>query len=74
MSAVVLPEASARTRRLRDAVIATAAVAFALAVLYVVFIDQGALLAPLLGKLSYSNNYLHEFAHDGRHLFAAACH
>jgi hypothetical protein len=56
------------------AVGATALVALALFLLYVVFLDQGALLAPLLGDASRELNYLHEFTHDGRHLFGAQCH
>ena len=60
--------------RVRDLAIAGFAVLVAIAVLYAVFLDQGALLAPLLGKASYTANYLHEFVHDGRHLLAAPCH
>jgi hypothetical protein len=65
---------AAATRRLRDLVIAGFAVLAAVAILYAVFIDQGALLAPLLGKVSFNANYVHEFVHDGRHLMAAPCH
>jgi hypothetical protein len=32
------------------------------------------LLSPVLGKISQSANYIHEFAHDGRHLLGAPCH
>ncbi len=39
-----------------------------------VFLDQGALLSPMLGKVAASANYVHEFAHDGRHLLGAPCH
>ena len=60
--------------RLRDLAIAGFAVLAAVAVLYAVFIDQGALLAPLLGKASFNANYVHEFAHDGRHLMSGPCH
>lgn len=58
----------------RDTVIAAALVALAIFILYLVFFDQGALLTPLLGDAARDLNYLHEFAHDGRHLFAAQCH
>ncbi|MGZ6827561.1 MAG: CbtB domain-containing protein [Mycobacteriales bacterium] len=27
-----------------------------------------------MGKLAASANYLHELAHDGRHLLGAPCH
>jgi hypothetical protein len=45
-----------------------------LVILFAVLFDNGALLAPLLGDLSYSANYMHELFHDGRHLLAAPCH
>lgn len=59
---------------LRDGLIAAVAVILALVVLDAVFLDQGALLSPMLGKVATSANYVHEFAHDGRHLFGAPCH
>lgn len=46
----------------------------ALVVLYAVFLDQGQLLSPVLGKVAATANYVHEFAHDGRHLLGAPCH
>ena len=55
-------------------VLASAAVLIALVALYAVFLDQGQLLSPALGKLAVSANYLHELAHDGRHLLGAPCH
>ncbi|MET8767206.1 CbtB-domain containing protein [Streptomyces sp. NPDC004658] len=61
-------------RPLRDGAVVTAAVALALLALYAVFLDQGHLLSPVLGKVATSANYLHEFAHDGRHLLGAPCH
>jgi len=50
------------------------AVIVALVALYAVFLDQGQLLSPALGSLANSANYLHELAHDGRHLLGAPCH
>ena len=50
------------------------AVVFALITLYAVFLDQGTLLSPMLGKVATTANYLHELAHDGRHLLGAPCH
>jgi len=35
---------------------------------------SGDLLVPLLGHAAGVANYLHEFAHDGRHLLAVPCH
>ena len=61
-------------RPVRDAVIVGIALAFALLTLYSVFIDQGALLAPILGKMSFDQNFIHEFTHDARHLAGAPCH
>jgi hypothetical protein len=57
-----------------SAAITGVAVILALVVLYAVFLDQGALLSPALGTLSSTANYLHELAHDGRHLLGAPCH
>lgn len=54
--------------------IAVGAVVLALLALYAVFLDQGQLLSPVLGNVAATANYLHEFAHDGRHLLGAPCH
>ncbi len=35
---------------------------------------SGDLLVPLLGQAAGMTNYLHEFAHDGRHLLGVPCH
>jgi hypothetical protein len=56
---------------LRDGLIAAAAVILALVALDVVFLNQGALLSPALGKVAAPTNYVHESAHDGRHLLGA---
>ncbi|MGW4106464.1 CbtB domain-containing protein [Streptomyces sp. NPDC004976] len=70
----VRPAAGLVVHPLRDGLIATAAVIVALVALDAIFIDQGALLSPVLGKVATSANYVHEFAHDGRHLLAGPCH
>jgi hypothetical protein len=62
------------TSTARDAVLAALLGALALFVLYALFLDQGGLLAPFLGLDAFASNYLHEFAHDGRHLFGLPCH
>lgn len=54
-------------RPLRDWMIFAGAAVVALLALYAVFLDQGTLV-------SATGEYLHEFAHDGRHLFGAPCH
>lgn len=78
MSASAVPETRSATglavRPLRDGLVAVAAVILALVALDAVFLDQGALLSPVLGKIAASANYVHEFAHDGRHLLGAPCH
>jgi hypothetical protein len=74
MSVIAVPGQEAATRRLRELVVTGLAVVFALFAIYTVLFDQGALLAPLLGADSGEMNYVHEFFHDGRHLFAAMCH
>ncbi|GHE78078.1 CbtB-domain containing protein [Streptomyces lavendulocolor] len=68
------PAAGLVVHPLRDGLIAAAAVILALVALDAVFLDQGALLSPVLGKVAASANYVHEFAHDGRHLLAGPCH
>lgn len=74
----VLPFAGTRGRRESKAALAgtlaLATVVLALLTLYAVFLDQGQLLSPVLGNLAVSANYLHEFAHDARHLLGAPCH
>ncbi|GCB49209.1 CbtB-domain containing protein [Streptomyces sp. NL15-2K] len=61
-------------RPLRDGLIVVAVVALALVALVAVFLDQGQLLSPALGQIAEKANYIHEFAHDGRHLLGAPCH
>ena len=56
------------------AVLTLGAVVVALFALFAVYLDQGQLLSPVMGKLAVTMNYVHEFAHDGRHLLGAPCH
>lgn len=51
---------------LRDLRPVLVAAAFALFLMYLVGFDQGA--------LSQTGSFLHELAHDGRHLLAVPCH
>ncbi|MCA1738721.1 MAG: CbtB-domain containing protein [Actinobacteria bacterium] len=51
-----------------------AEMALLLAMLFVLLFASGALLAPLLGQAAEVTNYLHEFAHGGRHLLGVPCH
>ncbi len=48
--------------------------ALLLVMLFLLLLASGELLAPLLGQAAGVANYLHEFAHDGRHLLAVPCH
>lgn len=48
--------------------------ALLLAMLFVLLSSSGDLLVPLLGQMADVTNYLHEFAHDGRHLLGVPCH
>lgn len=41
---------------------------------YLVLFDQGAAISVVLGAAAGRENLLHEFFHDGRHLWNAACH
>ena len=78
MSAVPTPRPVALARPVAQqalaVVLAIGAVLLALLTLYAVFLDQGQLLSPVLGKAAVVANYVHEFAHDGRHLLGAPCH
>jgi hypothetical protein len=42
--------------------------------LFVLLSASGDLLMPLLGHAAGPFDYLHEFAHDGRHLLGVPCH
>ena len=72
----VAPHAGARDapKAALAGTVALGAVVLALLALYAVFLDQGQLLSPALGNVATTANYLHEFAHDGRHLLGAPCH
>ena len=50
------------------------AIALLLLALFVLLSASGDLLMPLLGRAAGPFDYLHEFAHDGRHLLGAPCH
>jgi putative exporter of polyketide antibiotics len=50
------------------------ALALLLVALFVLLSASGALFAPLLGQAAGPFDYLHEFAHDGRHLLGVPCH
>ncbi|MDP8944910.1 MAG: CbtB-domain containing protein [Actinomycetota bacterium] len=50
------------------------ALALLLLALFVLLSASGALLTPLLGQAAGTFDYLHEFAHDGRHLLGVPCH
>jgi Probable cobalt transporter subunit (CbtB) len=49
-------------------------VALLLAMLFILLSASGDLLAPLLGQAAWVADYMHEFAHDGRHLLGVPCH
>ncbi|WP_165985440.1 CbtB-domain containing protein [Streptomyces sp. YIM 98790] len=59
--------ADASVRSARDWSIAAVAAVVALLALWAVFFDNGQAIAA-------TGDYLHEFSHDGRHLFGAPCH
>jgi hypothetical protein len=48
--------------------------ALLLLALFVLLSASRDLLMPLLGRAAGPFDYLHEFAHDGRHLLGAPCH
>jgi hypothetical protein len=43
-------------------------------VLFALLSASGALLTPVLGHTARIADYLHEYAHDGRHLLGVPCH
>ncbi len=45
-----------------------------LGMLLVLLSASGELLVPLLGQAAGLADYMHEFAHDGRHLLSVPCH
>ena len=45
-----------------------------LAALFLLLSASGELLTPLLGQAAMATDYMHELAHDGRHLLAVPCH
>ncbi len=45
-----------------------------MALLFVLLSASGELLVPLLGQAAGVADYMHEFAHDGRHLLGVPCH
>jgi hypothetical protein len=45
-----------------------------LLMLFAILSASGDLLAPLLGHSAQVTDYLHELAHDGRHLLGIPCH
>jgi hypothetical protein len=50
------------------------ALALLLLALFALLSASGDLLVPLLGRAAGPFDYLHEFAHDGRHLLGVPCH
>ena len=74
MSSTVITAGQSASRQGLAAAVTGIAVVLALFVLYAVFLDQGQLLSPVMGQVAASANYLHELAHDGRHLLGAPCH
>ncbi|MBT2510257.1 MULTISPECIES: CbtB-domain containing protein [Streptomyces] len=59
--------AASATTTTRDWLIMAGAAIIAVIALYAVFMDNGTVI-------SATGDYLHEFSHDGRHLFGAPCH
>jgi hypothetical protein len=62
--------AAARTTAVTLPIWAWMAMALALGLLYAVSFDSGILSS----KVATSGMFLHEFFHDGRHLFGVPCH
>ncbi len=58
----------------QERIIAALMIAMGLSLLYLLAFDQGQLFSVVMGQAAYQQNMLHAFFHDGRHLFAFACH
>lgn len=41
---------------------------------FTIMSSSGDLITPFAGNLAGAADYLHEFAHDGRHLLGVPCH
>ncbi|HLQ31829.1 MAG TPA: CbtB-domain containing protein [Chloroflexota bacterium] len=50
------------------------AVVVAVALLYVLALDQGLLLSMVQGNVAFDQNFIHELVHDSRHIAALPCH
>ena len=59
---------------LQERAIAIGMISVGLMLLYLLAFDQGQVFSLAMGQAAYHQNLLHEFFHDGRHLFAFACH
>ncbi len=46
----------------------------ALVVLFLIGLDQGQTLSPIMGQAAYEQNLLHELFHDVRHAAGFMCH
>ena len=66
--------ATLRVARVDDRVLGAFSMMAGASLVYLVMFDQGGILAALVGAAAAHQNYLHEFFHDGRHLFNAPCH
>jgi hypothetical protein len=66
--------ASLRVARVDDRVLGAFFMMTGAFLVYLVMFSQSDLLAALVGAGAAHQNYLHEFFHDGRHLFNAPCH
>jgi hypothetical protein len=59
---------------IQERIIAGLMIVIGLMLIYLLAFDQGQLFSLAMGHAAYQQNMLHEFFHDGRHLFAFACH
>ncbi len=50
------------------------ALVFAVSILYLVALEQGALASLVTSAMADSGGVLHEFFHDARHLLGVPCH
>ncbi len=51
-----------------------AVIGLALALLYVLTLDQGLVMSAFQGDFAFRQNFIHELVHDARHLGGLPCH
>ncbi len=70
----MLERVSGVRESIAEDIIPAAMIGLGMTLLFLAFFEQGQIMSLFIGSAAYQNNYLHEFFHDGRHVFALPCH